>query len=600
MLDEGKLPDQPSTPQQPYLRRAQRRALQSQIRKKLKKRVRTEGHKLSANHKDKSISQEEPAILATDEEKEAKKKKSLDELKDSQLKIYSENCFLVRLMETGYSAEKAVKHLGISRTPRTARNLFSSYQEHGLKGLMDKRWFREVKATIFTENVKRLTLIWFFARPAAGHRAIWKKVCEECKGLKVKEPSETSVKQYLISLPESLKAFRKGKAGIKEWEQHGRPVIRYENTTYANERWQGDHAPLRFWVKVKVNGKWKPFKVYITVLLDAHTRALMGFVVSTKYPDSWVIALTFRRAILPKEGRKCKVCGIPREFESDRGKDFIAVAIAATLGSLGTIPDPDPPHYPNNKGKIERFIKSLDTGCLRILPGHMDAIGSTEGAALKRVHELLALQQLEKEIEHWIDTDYHIRKHSETGYAPAEYWDDTVKLNMPASIDDLNLLLLKYDKECTVLNIGIKFTLHGEKHKFWSPELAHYWKRKVRLRYNPEDMDSVLVYCAETGEYLCEAFDMLAENRRYTVEDIKRTRRQFRAGLLTRIRGYMAEVHINDRRASERAEREEARKLAEKLKAEERDFLPATTDEKGSSEIRDLISQFRQKDSANA
>src|SRR5205823_2469896 len=150
---------------------------------------------------------------------------------------------------------------------------------------------------------------------------------------------------------------------------------------------------------------WKPFRVYLTVLLDAHTRAIMGHVVSTKYPDSWTIALAFWRAIMPKVGRKCKVCGTPKAFESDRGRDFISAAIAATLAELGTLPLPDPPRYPNDKGKVEAVIKTIDLGCLRILPGHMNAIGSTEGAALKRVHELLTLQQLDREISRWIDED---------------------------------------------------------------------------------------------------------------------------------------------------------------------------------------------------
>jgi hypothetical protein len=385
--------------------------------------------------------------------------------------------------------------------------------------------------------------------------------------------------------------------GIRKWEQAACPVIRYENTTYANELWQGDHGPLRIWVKVKVNGVWKPFRVYITVLIDAHTRAIMGHVVSTKYPDSWTIALAFWRAIMPKEGRDCKVCGLPKVFESDRGRDFISDAIAATLGGLGTLPLPDPPRYPNNKGKVEAVIKTIDLGCLRILPGHMDAIGCTEGAALKRVHELLTLPQLDREVARWIDEDYHVRDHSETGRKPAQYWEDTVLLHMPESEDKLNLLLMKYDKECKVGNTGIKFTLHGVKHRFWSPELADYFKLEVKLRYNPEDMDSILIYCAATGEFLCEAFDMLAENPRYTIEDIKLTRSQYRRGVLERIKSYMREVYDNDRNATARAEREEARRLAETWADEDADSIDSESDTESSTEVQDLFALFKRQDS---
>jgi len=518
----------------------------------------------------------------------------LDELNDDQLEVYAENCLLVALMSHDLPAEEAVRRLGFTRTPRTARNLYRKYKQDGFKGLIDRRWLRETEATVFTTDVKLRTLYWFFSRPAAGPRAIWKKVCEECE--EGKEPSETVVKTYLSNLDEGLKLFRLGKVGIRKWEQTACPVIRYENTTYANELWQGDHGPLRIWVKVKVNGVWKPFKTYLTVIIDAHTRPVMGHVVSTKYPDSWTIALAFRRAIIPKENRNCIVCGIPSYFESDRGSDFISYAIAATLSGLGAIPLPDPPHYPNDKGKVEAMIKTIDLGCLRILPGHMDDVGCTEGAALKRVHELLTLPQLDNEIARWIDKDYHQRVHSETGRAPVEYWEDTVRLRLPESEDELNLLLLKYDKSCKVRNTGIKFTLQGVRHRFWSPELADYFKREVRLRYNPEDMDSVLVYCAATGEFLCEAFDMHSDTPRYTIEDIKRTRSQYRRGVLERIRGYMREVYQNDRNATARAERAEARQLAQTIAAEEEDSLISDSDTENSEDVQDLFALFKKQD----
>jgi putative transposase len=519
----------------------------------------------------------------------------LDELGDKQIQIYAENCQLANLMKNDVPAREAIKRLGISRTERTARNLFKRFKEGGFPALLDKRWGREFEAKVFTFEVQKVTLAWYFARPAAGPRAIWKKVCEECKKREIKGPCESSVKKYLARLDESLKLARDGKVGIREWEKQASSVIRYENTTYANELWQGDHSQLNIWVKVKINGEWKPFRVYITLLLDAHTRTIMAYVISTKHPDSWVIALTFRRAILPKDGSN--LCGIPTRFESDRGSDFLSYAIAATLSHLHCDPEPDPPRYPNDKGKIEIIFRTIDSGCLRILPGHMDAVGVTEQAALKRVHEFYTLRQLDKEIARWIDEDYHRREHSETGREPLKFWESTKRLRLPESEDDLNLLILKYDKVCTVLNTGIKFKLNGVRHRFWSPELAYHWKRKVCIRYNPEDMDSVLIYCAATGEFLCEGFDMQAESSRYTIEDIKRTRSQFRRGLIERTKDYMSEVYENDRKLAERMEREEARRAEEAKASEESAFLTDHSGEDKSGELQRLMEEFKRQDS---
>jgi putative transposase len=521
--------------------------------------------------------------------------KRLEELDEGQLKTFTDRNALVNFIQHGVPVKEAIKRLGLDFTERTARNLVRRKEEQGAAGLIDKRWSRETEVRVFTPEVVKLTLAWYFLRPAAGYRAIWRKVCKECRRLKLPEPCETTIKDYLSNLEPALKLFRKGKLGIREWEQTGKPVVRYDITTYANELWQGDHSPLRIWVKVQVFGKWKPFAAHITVLLDAQTRAVPGYVVSTKYPDAWVIALAFWRAIMPKKDRRCEICGIPTFFETDRGRDFLAEAIAATLAGLGTIHLPDPPYYPNDKGKVERFFKTLDSGCLRLLPGHMDAIGSSFGAAIKRVHELFTLQQLDHEIARWLDEEYHLREHSETGRTPAEYWSQSVRLNLPGSEDDLNLLLLKYDRECTIRNTGIKFTLNGIKHRFWSPQMGHFWKREVKLRYNPEDMDSVHVYCAATGDFLCEAFDMQAETPRYTVADVKQTRTQYKRGLIERTRQYMSAVFDNDRNATERLEIK-ARKLALK----EQDASGQTSDDTSqeqSKKFRNLFTLFRRQDS---
>jgi putative transposase len=517
----------------------------------------------------------------------------LDELSDEQLRIYAENCWLISLMKNGVPAKEAIQRVGAKRSERSARHLLGRFEQHGFSGLLDKRWFRSTEPRVFTSEVQGITLAWYFARSAAGPRAIWNQVCKVCREHRLKEPCETSVKNFLENLDESLKLFRVGKIGRRKWDQEAKPVIRYENTKYANERWQGDHTPLPIWVKVRVNEVWKPFPSYFTFLLDAHTRATPGHVTSANYPNSWTIALAFRRAILPKTGYKCNICGIPSIFESDRGKDFLSHAVVATLTALGTVCDPDPPYYPNMKGKIERFFQTLESGCLSILPGYMPQVGTTEGAAIKRVHEFLTTQQLDQEITRWIDEVYHQRKHSETGRAPAEFWEATKHLQLPASEDDLNLLILKHDKECTVINTGIKLTLSGVKHRFWSPELAYHWKRRVRLRYNPDDTESVLIYCAATGEYLCEAFDMLSDAPRFTIEDIKRTRSQWKRGLIERTRHYMETVYDDDRKKAEREEREEARRLAETLDAEDAELGPESDD---ADDYEDLLALFKKQD----
>lgn len=515
----------------------------------------------------------------------------LDELSEKQLEIFSQNSWLVNLIEKGCSISEALKRLDLNRCERSVRDLFNRYKKQGRLGLVDKRWLRTNEAKVLTPATKKIIVYYFFSYPAAGARLVWKATCESCQEQKLPQPSESSIKKFLESLPEPFKMLRHGKKGIRQWEHEAAPVVRYENTTYSNERWQGDHTELPTWVRIKDGNDWKVARAFLSGFIDAHSRSIPGFIVSTKYPDSWTIALLFRFAISLKKRKGWKNRGLPTVFQSDRGKDFLSKAIAATLINLVISFDPDPPYYPNRKGKMERFFLTLDIGCLRILPGHIKDIGVSESAAMKRVHELLTLNQLNSEIERFIVEDYHQHIHSETGQKPIESWEETVRLRLPTSEDDLNLLVLKEDVEKTVKNTGILFVYKSQKHLFWCPELIYHYRRRIKLGYNPEDLESVLVYCAATGEFLCEAFNMRSENPRYDINDVRSTRSQFRKGMIDRIREYVEEVEIEDRRVLRQTEWKEIRSECEEGGAEQ-DQKQDEADE----EIMSLLENLRKLD----
>jgi hypothetical protein len=111
----------------------------------------------------------------------------------------------------------------------------------------------------------------------------------------------------------------------------------------------------------------------------------------------------------------------------------------------------------------------------------------------------------------------------------------TVRLRMPESEDALNLMLLKSDKERTVRNTGLTFRFGDsgaeDERIYWAPELTFHIGEKVRLRYNPEDRASILVYSAATDRYICEAWLMGDEDSRYTIADVQKARSEFRRGL---------------------------------------------------------------------
>lgn len=547
-----------------------------------------------------------------------------DELTAEQLKDFARNYRLICLLETGTSAREALQRLAQEfkespRSARWARKLYARYGKDGAQGLLDGRRSNKSTKHILTVEVKELVLAWWYARSAAGPKAIWKKVVEDCSARNLPAPGYDAVRKYLKGLSEHDKLVRAGK--VRVYDKQHRPVARFNLTTYSNERWQIDHSRLNFWIrewrhKARINGAqkktkldllaqenkgagWQPCEVWLTVVLDAHSRAIAGFHLSTACPDAWTTALLLRVAVLPKENPLWRNRGLPSVLQPDRGRDFLSHAVQASLGYLGIICDPDPPYYPDRKGRIERFFRTLDTGCLRPLPGHMDAIGVTHTAAEKHLATLLTWRQLAEEIERWIVTDYHARTHSETGRTPAQMWEETVRLRMPQSEDALDNLLLKSDKARRVRNTGIDFHIGGKSDagtrggRYWAPELAYYAGCEVRVRYNPEDLDSILAYDAATGEYICEAWVMGQDDSRYTIADIKRSRSQHRRGLIERMKTYAEEIHREDRRKARQDEWEAARALADEQPAA---TAPGAATAKTPDGVNALLAEFERRD----
>ncbi|HEX7315879.1 MAG TPA: Mu transposase C-terminal domain-containing protein [Pyrinomonadaceae bacterium] len=527
-----------------------------------------------------------------------------DELSEEQLVMFGHKYRLVCWIESGMSALEALQRLKgeypqVNYSRRWAERAYQRFREQGAYGLLDHRYKRKTAVSVLTTEVKDVIRSVWYARRAAGPKAVWQMALELCREQNLPTPKYDAVKKFIKSIPRHEKLVREGR--IEAWDKQARPVVRFNLTTYSNERWQLDHTRLDIWIREMIDGRWTPCDAWLTVALDAHSRSVAGFICSRKQPDAWTTAMLLRQAIMKKQNPKWRNHGLPSILQPDRGRDFMSNAVAASLAFLGIVRDEDPPYYPQRKGRIERFFRTLDTGCLRRLPAHHAAVGVTQGAAEKHTAVMLTRRQLVAEIEKFIVDDYHAREHSETQRKPAELWEETVRLNLPASQDALDSMLLKNDRRRKVRNTGIDFLLEGSAPReerggrYWAPELAYHWGEEVTLRYNPEDLESVLVYCADTGERLGEAWLMGRSDARYDIADVKRRRSQFRRGLVERMQTYAEDVHERDRRASRQAEWQEARAVADEMAASQAPE-PASAETAEQDDVERLLAEFERRD----
>lgn len=439
---------------------------------------------------------------------------------------------LICLIEGGVSRQEALAMTGVKYSPRTVRYLLKRFKTQGYAGLIDGR----IKANRsrgpvkMTESVQRIVMRVWLSLPAAGPRAVWKVATKECEAAGLSCPGYDSVWRFLNSQRPDVKAMRGGKLELVRKQM--RSVARVQLESRANARFQIDHTQLDVWVKVPVGDKWEPSNVWCTALLDEFSRSVAGFGLTVTYPDSWAIAGALRHAIRPKRREGWHNRGIPDVLQTDRGRDFMSAAVTASCAALGIRISLDPPHYPDAKGKIERWFSTLDTGCMRTFPGHKAAIGTTEGAARKHIDELMTLAILNQEMETWIVHDYHPRKNRESGEAPVDRWLESIGFpRMPETEDHLNLLLMQTDMR-RVQNVGIDF----RRRLYWAPALASAIGVDVRLRYDPDDDDSILVYRSDNDTFLCEAQKMGGPDAPFNTTDVQEARKSHHLHLVERMK----------------------------------------------------------------
>jgi putative transposase len=457
---------------------------------------------------------------------------------------------LIRLMDEGAPAAAALRALGQPATRlRWAQRVFKKSRDRHT--VLDGRWTRRAKPSVLTPEVQAVVFKYWNGRPRANAMAVWRMVRAELEARRAAGPGETvpsrilsyeSVKLYIRSLPKALQLTRGG--DFSAWDKNVKMVVTYDPTTHSNEMWQIDHTNVDVWIRAETRpGVWEPARCYLTVVLDVHSRAVMGWVLSRKTPDAWTTALAVRHAVLPKEDASCPLRGLPQTLVPDHGRDFMSHSVASLMRALGIRLDPTPPYYPNMKGEIERFFGTLNSYFSELV-GYMEE-GRSEGHARKKLPMLLTRSQLCTEVRAFIAA-YHRRVHSTTGEMPVERWVRTAHPIVPDA-EDLNVLMLKSDRTRRVTKQGIQFSLDGDGGQYLAPELPALLGEEVRLRYNPEDMASILVYSEPAGQLLCEAW---LEGTKYSVDDVKEWDRRLKDEIRKRTSSYAKEVEADDRRSA--------------------------------------------------
>jgi putative transposase len=390
---------------------------------------------------------------------------------------------------------------------RTAQRWLARYRTGGLAGLARPARADTGRRRLPAELhmlIEGLAL----RRPAPSAAAVHRHVAEVAVDNGWPVPSYATVYDIIRHLNPALVTL--AHEGAKRYREVY-DLVHRRDAARPNEIWQADHTDLDLWILTPSGGPARP---WLTVILDDYSRAVAGYAVSLDAPSTLNTALALRQAIWRKADPAWHVCGIPAVFYTDHGADFTSHHMEQVAADLNMRLVFSAVGQPRGRGKIERFFGTVNQLCLSGLPGY-----APRGTPDRPGQARLSLAELDTAISRFLTGTYQQRPHGETGQPPQQRWEAGGFLpHMPASIEQLDLLLLTVATPRTVHPDGIRF----QGFRYLDPTLAAYVGERVTIRYDPRDVAELRIF--HHDRFLCRAICPELAGRTVALKDIAAAR----------------------------------------------------------------------------
>jgi len=369
-------------------------------------------------------------------------------------------------------------------------------------------------------------------------------VCyEEYNGLIVTNSSKTLSRILKEDVSNEIVDF--ARKGRKYWEAAYMQKAIREKPNVVNECWFGDHHVFDVFV---YDDKGNIAKPWITAWYDIGSGCLVGWCLSMN-PNSRTIAEALTYGILEKPD--VPFCGVPSIVYTDNGKDyrshvfeggqFVEVDHGKMEYNIETEGILKQLHIQNIHAKayhgwakpVERWFKTIEERYIRELPGWCgnNPNERPEGfdKDVKRMAEkgeLLSLDEFKVVLTSKILPAYHERPHS--GYNNEKPIERYMKLEKARYDMPSKALLAVIKMECVERDVttqGIRF----ENKIYWHKELMHLANERVKVKYNKEQKDVLIIM--HNDRFVCAAtvrdkLKMVNEDADLVAENIQLQKRQ--------------------------------------------------------------------------
>jgi hypothetical protein len=255
-------------------------------------------------------------------------------------------------------------------------------------------------------------------------------------------------------------------------------------------------------------------RLWLTVLLDAYSRSVLGITLAYEAPCVETIQSALRHAIWPKISHqelgleKEWICyGIPQQLFLDNAWAHRAYGLqnlARTIGQGGRYATIDLVFRPPYKGRygalIERFFGNLSSQVKEMLPGSLRG-GDARSIRKASQEACLLYQDIYRLLHQFILTYQHTPHHELGGLTPHEKWVEGIEWGLPLvptmTPSVARLFWRMNPKGRVITGKGVSaFGLH-----YWSPALSNMERIGLDGRptlyhfsYQPDDISQLALF----------------------------------------------------------------------------------------------------------
>lgn len=481
-----------------------------------------------------------------------------------------------------------------------------AYQERGVAGLMDGYGNRKgaFKVALNTA-LKEVVLGVLFAHPHITPSKILQYVAAERPELGC--VSEKAVERFVKAWKaENPQAWTQA-TNPDQWKNRYMAAFgsQHEGIVRLNQLWEMDSTPADWML---ADGRH-----CVIGVIDLFSRRLTFRVSKTSKAEA--VCLAFRQAVM--------AWGVPELVRTDNGADYKSRRFVTVLRDLEIPQLLCVPFASEQKGSIERAMRTMSHGVLDLLPGFIGHnVAERQVIRARRsfaerimtpgevIEVSMSAADLQRALDQWCEHIYARNEHrglaGETPWQVANAWRGPIR--RIADERALDALLAEIAGQRTVTKKGIRY----EHHDYIAPELVAYIGQDVHLRLDADDIGRLYVYDLN-GQFICtaEAPEVTGISRAEVAavaharqKDLRKEQRQESQALARQIKknpyAAIAEHRIaqsqNVARLPPRAEEYSTPALREHgVAARSADIPAATTDDQLQQDLARLEAEMQQQ-----